>query len=93
MHDLNRFVTPEIEARWEDVAYALDFEISTVDSIIEKHRGDPTKCCKALLKLWLISSYGVGPKNWSTLLHKISEVQKLSILSTRITKKLIALPY
>ena len=93
MHDLNRFVIPEIEAHWEDVGFALDFAIQALDSINEKHKGDPRKCCQALLKLWLISSYGVGPKIWSTLLSKISEVQELSIVSKRVTKKLISLPY
>lgn len=93
MHYLNRFVIPEIEAHWEDVAFALDFEISTVDGINEKHKGDPKKCCQALLKLWLISGYGVSPKNWSTLLSKISEVQELSTVSKKMSKRLISQPY
>ena len=33
MHDLNRFVVPEIDAYWKDAAFALDLDIRTVDSI------------------------------------------------------------
>lgn len=88
MHDLNRFVIPEIEAVWEDVAYALQFNIRSVDSINTKHKGDPKKCCQELLKSWLITSYGVSPKCWSTLLEKISEVPQLATVCEKVLDKL-----
>ena len=49
MHDLNRFIIPKIEAHWEDVAYALDFEFEAVDSIDAKHKGNPKNVAKNFL--------------------------------------------
>ena len=88
MHNLNRFVIPEIEAHWENVAFALDFKIPTVESIREKHQGDPKKCCQELLKCWLITSQGVSPKNLSILLEKIIEVDQLATVRARVLESL-----
>ena len=88
MHNLNKFVIPLIDAHWEDVAYALDFEISTVESINTKHNGDPIKCCKELLKSWLTTSRGVSPKNLLTLLQKINEVDQLATVHARVLESL-----
>ena len=88
MHDLNRFVIPEIEAHWEEVAYALDFEISAVKSIHTKHNGDPKKCCQELLKSWLTTSQGVSPKILLILLQKINEVSELATVCARVLENL-----
>ena len=88
MHDLNRFVIPEIEAHWEEVAYALDFEISAVKSIHIKHNGDPKKCCQELLKSWLTTSQGVSPKILLTLLQRINEVSELATVRARVLENL-----
>ena len=88
MHDLNRFIIPKIEAHWEDVAYALDFEISAVKSIRTKHNGDPKKCCQELLTSWLITSQGVSPKILLTLLEKINEVSELATVRARVLENL-----
>jgi len=87
MHYLNRYVIPEIQAHWEEVAYALKFTIPSVETINEKHKGDPKKCCCELLKLWL-KGYGISPKIWSTLLDKISEVQDLATVRDKVLKSL-----
>ena len=65
MHDLNRIVVQKVSTTWEDIAYALEYEISAVEEISEKHT---KKCCKELFKNWLATSNGVGPKIWQTLL-------------------------
>ena len=86
---LNKIVVSKISANWEDVAYALDFEIHTVEFITSKHYGDPKKCCKELLKNWLITSNGVRPKSWSTLLSKLKDVEELAAASEEIMKELV----
>jgi len=88
MGELIKIVIPEIEAEWEDVAYALLYDISTVDAIIEKHKENPKKCCRELLKNWLSTNHGVSPKNWSVLLEKIMEVKNLTRAARRIVEKL-----
>ena len=89
MHDFNTFVVPKVSAQWEDIAYALDYEISTVERISTKHNGNPIKCCKELFKDWLATSNGVKPKIWQTLLDKLKELQELNAVTEEITEKLI----
>ena len=77
MGDINKIVIPKIQAEWEDVAYALRYEISTVDAIKAKYNENPKKCCKELFKDWLSTDRGTGPKTWSTLLDKLKEIEDL----------------
>ena len=88
MRDLNRCVVPEIQAHWEDVAYALEFKIQDIEAIKVKHKEDPKKCCQEFLKLWLITDIGASPKNWVTLLNRIHEVQELAIVHEKVFEKL-----
>ena len=53
MGDLNEIVVPRIQAEWEDVAYALCYEIHMVRAVQERYREDPRKCCRGLLEDWL----------------------------------------
>ena len=89
MADLNMIVVPKISADWEDVAYALRYEIPAVRLINSKHNGDPKKCCKELLTNWLTTDNGVGPRIWSTLLDKLKEVQELAAAREKIREELI----
>ena len=89
MHDLNTIVVPNVAAQWEDIAYALDYKIPTVEQIKSKHKEDPTKCCKELFKDWLVTSNGVKPKLWQTLLNKLKELKELNAVTEEITEELI----
>ena len=88
MHNLNKIVVPKVSAEWEDIAYALQYDIATVEQISKKHNEDPKKCCKELFKNWLISNNGVKPKNWQTLLDKLKEIDDLYSITEDITKEL-----
>ena len=77
MHDLNRIVVAKVSAEWEDIAYALQYDIPAVEKINEKHSGIPTKCCKELFKNWLSTDNGAKPKIWETLLDKLKEIEEL----------------
>ena len=89
MHDFNTIVVPKVSAQWEDIAFALKYEESTVELISTKHNGNPTKCCKELLRNWLATSNGVKPKTWQTLLKKLEELPELNAVTEEITEKLI----
>ena len=88
MGELNKIVVERINAEWEDVAYALRYEICVVESIKVRHNNDPKKCCKELLIDWLKTNHGVGEKNWSTLLKSIGEVESLMAANDDILKDL-----
>ena len=88
MADLLDIVIPLIKAEWEDVAYSLQYGIHTVDAIGEKHKNDPHKCCRELLKDWLKSDHGVSPKNWYMLLTIIGKKSNLTAVKEEIIKEL-----
>jgi len=92
MADINHIVVPRIKAEWEDVAYALRYEIATVHAIKAKHNEDPKKCCQKLFIDWLSTDHGVGPKTWSTLLEKLKEVEELAASMQGIINELQKLP-
>ena len=77
MHDLNRIVVAKVSAEWEDIAYALQYDIPAVEKINEKHGGNFIKCCKELFKNWLSTDNGAKPKIWETLLDKLKEIEEL----------------
>ena len=89
MHDLNRIVVPKVSAAWEDIAYALKYEISTVQAIRSSHREIPKKCCRQLFENWLSTPNGAKPKIWQTLLDKLKEIEMLHEVTKEITGKLI----
>ena len=88
MADLNIIVIPRIKAEWEDVAFALRYKIVTVNSIKEKHKENPKKCCRELFKDWLSTDHGVSPKTWSTLLNKLKEVEDLATATQEISNEI-----
>ena len=80
MFQLMRIVISTIMTEWERIAFALRYEISTVNGIIQKGREDPRKCCEEFFKDWLTTNNGAkaGPKVWSTLLDALKEVDTIS---------------
>ena len=88
MGDINKIVIPKIQAEWEDVAYALHYEIPTVNAIKATCNDNPKKCCKELFKDWLSTDHGASPKTWSTLLDKLEEVKDLATARGEIMEEL-----
>ena len=89
MHDLNRFVIPNVAAKWTDVAYALLCEIPLVESIKRNHTGDVAGCCKELFEKWLTTNNGKKPKIWKTLIYALEEIDELTSVTQKITDRLI----
>ena len=71
MHQLNTIVVPNVSADWEEVAYALEYNIQIVRRIKNTHNKDLTKCCKELFEDWLITANGNKPKIWKTLVKAL----------------------
>ena len=88
MADLLDIVIPLIEAEWEDVAHCLRYDIHAIDAIDDKHKKDPHKCCRELLKDWLRSNHGISPKSWHTLLIIIGKIPNLTAAKETIINKL-----
>ena len=89
MDDLNKILVPKISADWEDVAYALQYDIPIVKLIQNKHNNNPKKCCKELLTDWLMTNNGTRPKIWSTLLNKLKNVGELAAAREKIIEELV----
>ena len=89
MDILNMIVVPKINSEWEDVAYALRYEIETVKSIQSNCNSNTIKCCKELFKNWLITNNGTGPRVWSTLLDAFKKVGELVSAREEIIKELV----
>ena len=77
MGELNKFLIPKITIAWENVAKALCYQANIVATINRKYSSIPKKYYRELLKDWLKTNNGVGPKIWSTLLDKLGEVDKI----------------
>ena len=93
MANINKIVVPRIQADWEDVAWALCYEIATVKTIKAKCNDNPIKCCKELFIDWLSTDHGIGPKTWSTLIEKLKEIEELAVATNDITNELQKLAY
>ena len=73
MHDLIRIVVPKVFNEWEDVAYALRYDVPTVRLIRNKYNRDAAKCCEELFEDWLTTTNGAAPKTWRTLLDALKK--------------------
>ena len=92
MKQLINIVVPRVTAHWNDVAFNLDFSISTVQIISKKFQNDPMSCCKELFEHWLNSSEGTQPKIWSTLLTSLKKIRHLRAATEEIEKELKHIP-
>ena len=88
MKQLLTSVVPRIAAKWEKVAHYLEFSISSIQIIQQKHRGDPEECCHHLLEKWISTDQGVTPKNWTTLLSVLEQIKELTSAYNEIKKDL-----
>ena len=84
MKDLVNIVIPQL-ADWETVAYTLDYDIRTVETIKNQYQN---RHCQELFKDWLSTSHGVRPKTWFTLLNNIAENENFTSAVERILEKL-----
>ena len=82
------YVIPKVAAWWKNVADHLEYEIETIELIEQKHQKDVERCCDGLIRDWLTTNHGVGPKTWDTLLEKLKEIEHLTAATEKIEMEL-----
>ena len=81
-------VVPRIATEWNSVAHCLEFTIPSIKIIRKKCRDDPEECCRTLLEEWISTDQGVTPKNWTTLLSVLKQIEGLTRACDKIKKEL-----
>ena len=74
------------QAEWEELAYALYFEDTTVNSI-RRDTHSVKEACTAVLSKWLDGQGKRGPRNWDTLLKALVDIEQTE-LAKEIRQKL-----
>ena len=88
MKHLHQIVVPKVAAEWRVVAEFLEFKQATINTIEEKCRSDPVKCCTEVFREWINSDHGVGPKTWSTLIGVLRQITPLTAVTKEIEQNL-----
>jgi len=88
MRLLKKYVFPKIAARWKDVADFLEYNNNTIECIEKNRPNDCDECLDRLLRDWLSTNHGVGPKTWATLLERLREIDKLAGVISDIEQEL-----
>ena len=92
MKHLNTIVIPKIAKNWREVADHLEYEPSMVHVIDQRWR-DPIRCCQDLMRDWLSTDNGVGPKTWNTFLSTLKEIRQLTASVEKIENELSELVF
>ena len=88
MWNLIKIVIPKIKAEWENVAYSMGYDPSTVDAIENECNGNLDKCCKKFFKDWLTTNNGCTPKTWQKVIERIKAVDNLTAAAENISMEL-----
>ena len=88
MWDIISIVIPGINAKWNYVAYSMQYSISAVDAFA-KNSSNTGESCLNLFKDWLSTPHGVAPKTWRTLLDRIKAVDGLQAEAEKIKREII----
>ena len=74
-HLTNQYkVVPTVQAKWEDLAYSLEFDHPTVQSIKMNHGHSMKSACIDVLGKWLAGDGDREPRTWVTLLEALEEI-------------------
>ena len=87
MWELIKIVTPNIKAKWEDLAYCMRYKTEDVQAF-RRDSKDHQECCKRLFENWLTTGHGPVPKTYQTLLNHIRKVDSRAAVSEVIEKEL-----
>ena len=88
MYELISIVIPKVKAQWQNLAYAMKYEIGEVNAF-DKDGRDLEGGCKNLFTNWLTTGHGPTPKTYKTLLKYIKKVNELTAAREEIEKELI----
>ena len=76
-----------LAAKWETVAFILDYDITKVDTI-NASKDNPEGRCQELFKDWVKDKHDDAPKTWFTLLNTIAEDKAFTRSIEKILEKL-----
>ena len=79
---------PLLAAKWETVAYILDYDTPKINNIKRSKHEDPENCCQELLRDWVEEKHDDAPKTWFTLLNTIAEDETFTRAIDNVLKKL-----
>ena len=71
-------VVEQVQADWDDLAYALRFQSATVKAI-KKDADDVKERCTDVLSRWLAGEGERGPRTWATLLEALKDMGKTEL--------------
>ena len=74
MRDVIDLVFPRIKAKWEYVAYRMNYKPHEVSGFMAN---DSDRSCLNLFTDWLTTDHGITPKTWYTLIKQIKAVDGL----------------
>ena len=81
-------LTRQLAAKWETVAYILDYDTPKINTIKTSKRENPENCCQELLRDWVEEKHDDAPKTWFTLLNTIAEDETFTRAIDNVLKKL-----
>ena len=81
-------VVSQLAAKWETVAYILDYDTHEIDNIKKSKNENPVECCQELLRDWVEDKHVDKPKTWFTLLNTIAEDETFTRSIEKILEKL-----
>ena len=79
LKDLQKYVTPNYAALWEDIGINLDIELPQLEVIKRDNPGNTSGCCKDLWKKWLNAN---SDSTWEMLFAAIDSAVLLTTGST-----------
>ena len=68
-----------ISHKWRDIGIFTQLTYSGLENISEKSRGDPEKCCLAVLGNWLENPSDKYPPTWSRLIELLDDCELTQI--------------
>ena len=67
-------VVPTVQAKWEELAFSLEFEYHMVQTIQRNHAQDVKAACIDVLGRWLAGEGDREPRTWGTLLEVLKDI-------------------
>ena len=71
----------KISHKWQDIGELLDIPHSKLKSISMKDRGDPSECCRAVLREWMDNPPPDYPTTWQGLIDLLEDSQLGQVVS------------
>ena len=71
----------EMSHKWCSIGGIIGMSHSVLENIVEKNRGNPEECCRAVLGRWLDNPPPDYPTTWQGLLELLEDSQLCKVAS------------